>query len=459
MKQALVPAFLAQLPRDELPVRRRLRHLEHAPRPGRRHAHRRRPATRSTPSATTTSSTPAKTSTPSSSPPPTSSTRSTASKPSTPAATPTSKSPRRTPWTTPATSATPCTRPARSCRSARSAARTPSYQKAYEYIKSGEFGDIVMVEMTWNVNQPGRWRRPDVVPLLKEAGHRLEPLPAQPAVCSPSTRASTLSSASSGRTPPASPTSGSSTRSTPCTGSPGYPHPRTVVANGGIYAWQDGRVNWDTLTAVFDYGPLDDLDQGLPGHLLHAPDQRGRRREGALLLHRRHARHGQADGHADRRPDREVRRRDEDAAQPAEALLARATGGEGLDRRQHRQRDPQTCANMRNWMECVRSRKTPNASIEAGYSHSIALCMCIAAMQTGAARHLRRQDAAGHGGRQACLELPAGWRAGRVALGWPAAGGIADGAGARSLARRGAPSGRHHHRRRSRSPPMSGPPR
>ena len=45
---------------------------------------------------------------------------------------------------------------------------TPSYQKAAEYIKSGKFGDIVMVEMTWNVNQPGRWRRPDVVPLLKE---------------------------------------------------------------------------------------------------------------------------------------------------------------------------------------------------------------------------------------------------------------------------------------------------
>ena len=45
---------------------------------------------------------------------------------------------------------------------------TPSYQKAAEYIKSGAFGDIVMVEMTWNVNQPGRWRRPDVVPLLKE---------------------------------------------------------------------------------------------------------------------------------------------------------------------------------------------------------------------------------------------------------------------------------------------------
>jgi hypothetical protein len=42
-----------------------------------------------------------------------------------------------------------------------------------------------------------------------------------------------------------------------------------------------------------------------------------------------------------------------------------------------------TVANVRTWMECVRSRKTPNASIDAGYSHSVALCMTIAAMQTG----------------------------------------------------------------------------
>jgi hypothetical protein len=45
--------------------------------------------------------------------------------------------------------------------------------------------------------------------------------------------------------------------------------------------------------------------------------------------------------------------------------------------------DPETSANMRNWMECVRSRKTPNAPIEAGYSHSIALCMNVAAIKTG----------------------------------------------------------------------------
>jgi hypothetical protein len=45
--------------------------------------------------------------------------------------------------------------------------------------------------------------------------------------------------------------------------------------------------------------------------------------------------------------------------------------------------DNDTSANMRNWMECVRDRKTPNADVEAGYSHSVALCMTIAALHTG----------------------------------------------------------------------------
>ena len=40
-------------------------------------------------------------------------------------------------------------------------------------------------------------------------------------------------------------------------------------------------------------------------------------------------------------------------------------------------------SHMRNWMECVRSRKTPNADISAGYSHSIAVIMAITAMHSG----------------------------------------------------------------------------
>ncbi len=40
--------------------------------------------------------------------------------------------------------------------------------RAKEYLDSGKFGDIIMADMTWNVNQPGRWRRQKLVPMLKQ---------------------------------------------------------------------------------------------------------------------------------------------------------------------------------------------------------------------------------------------------------------------------------------------------
>src|SRR5205085_8189415 len=43
-----------------------------------------------------------------------------------------------------------------------------NYMAANEFIRSGKFGPITMVELTWNVNQPGRWRRPALLPQLKE---------------------------------------------------------------------------------------------------------------------------------------------------------------------------------------------------------------------------------------------------------------------------------------------------
>jgi hypothetical protein len=45
--------------------------------------------------------------------------------------------------------------------------------------------------------------------------------------------------------------------------------------------------------------------------------------------------------------------------------------------------DPLTSAHVRNWMECIRSRKQTNAPVEAGYTHSIATIMSNAAARTG----------------------------------------------------------------------------
>jgi hypothetical protein len=57
----------------------------------------------------------------------------------------------------------------------------------------------------------------------------------------------------------------------------------------------------------------------------------------------------------------------------SEAVAASAnTGGDKL-----------TSAHMRNWMECIRSRKETNAPVEAGYYHSIANIMTTAASRTG----------------------------------------------------------------------------
>jgi len=38
---------------------------------------------------------------------------------------------------------------------------------------------------------------------------------------------------------------------------------------------------------------------------------------------------------------------------------------------------------MRNWMECVRSRKEPNAPARAGFNHSVANIMSTQALHTG----------------------------------------------------------------------------
>ena len=58
----------------------------------------------------------------------------------------------------------------------------PNYQAAADFIQQGKFGPVTMVELTWNVNQPGRWRRPALVEKIKGRRYRLETLFTEPSL-------------------------------------------------------------------------------------------------------------------------------------------------------------------------------------------------------------------------------------------------------------------------------------
>ena len=258
---------------------------------------------------------------------------------------------------------------------------TPSYQKAYEYIQSGKFGDIVMVEMTWNVNQPGRWRRPDVVPLLHEQDtdwkRFLMNCPYEPFNARKYLEFRLFWPYSSGI-----PDQWLVHQIDTVHWFSGYPHPRSVVANGGIYLWKDGRRNWDTLTAVFDYGPADDPTKGF--QVVYSSRQTNSA-GGVKELY--YSNGGMLDMDKQRvSPEGGMHAREAAEMGKQANLLESFSLSDDVQKAEtsaNTGADPMTSANMRNWMECVRSRKQPNANIDAGYSHSVALCMTIAAIQTG----------------------------------------------------------------------------
>jgi predicted dehydrogenase len=255
-----------------------------------------------------------------------------------------------------------------------------NYHRAYEFIKSGKFGDIVAVEMTWNVNQPGRWRRPNLVPQLKETDtdwkRYLLNRPQVPFDPRHYLEFRLFWPYSSGI-----PDQWLVHQIDTVHWFTGLPRPRSVVANGGIYLWRDGRKNWDTFTAVYDYGPLDDPSKGF--QVIYSSRQTNAAGDvkeyyfsngGMLDLDKNEISDsgGLRENHAKAMGRQANLLPKQSLAEASKIETAADTGG-----------DNETAANMRNWMQCVRDRKKPNADIEAGYSHSVALAMTIAAMHTG----------------------------------------------------------------------------
>jgi predicted dehydrogenase len=256
-----------------------------------------------------------------------------------------------------------------------------NYHAAADFIKSGKFGPIVMVELTWNVNQPGRWRRPALVAELREQdtdwkrfimNRPMEAFDARKYL-----EYRLFWPYSSGM-----PGQWMSHQIDTVHWFSGLKHPRSVVANGGVYFWKDGRKNWDTTTAVFEYGPENDPTSGFQvtfASRMANGDERPAEiyysNGGELNLNTNKVspQGGMREDHAKAMNMQANLLPEIDISKSSEKVVASAnTGGDAL-----------TSAHMRNWMECVRSRQEPHAPVEAGYSHSIATIMTNAAVRTG----------------------------------------------------------------------------
>ena len=255
-----------------------------------------------------------------------------------------------------------------------------NYQAANEFIRSGKFGPITMVELTWNVNQPGRWRRPKEVPLLKEEDtdwkRFLMNRPHDTFDPRKYLEFRLFWPYSSGL-----PGQWMSHQIDTVHWLSGLPHPRSVVANGGIYAWKDGRKNWDTVSAVFDYGPMQDPANGFQvtfSSRMHNGDDNPAEiyysNGGELNLNTNKVspKGGLTKEFAAAMGMQPNLLPELSLSNTEKVVTSANTGGDVL-----------TSNHVRNWMECIRSRKEPHAPVEVGYNHSIATIMTNAAVHTG----------------------------------------------------------------------------
>jgi len=256
----------------------------------------------------------------------------------------------------------------------------PNYHAANDFIKSGKFGDISMVEMTWNVNQPARWRRKELVEQIRKEDTDWDRfLLNRPKVAwNPRfyLEFRLFYPYSSGL-----PGQWMSHQIDTVHWFSGLEAPRSVVANGGVYVWKDGRTNADTFSATFDYGPFDNPDKGF--QVIYS----ARMHQAAGDVKEYYYSNGGMINLDTNKITSEGGLKEKEAAamgmKPNLLTEQSLKTGEKISTDANTGSDPMTSLHMRNWMECVRSRKEPNAPARAGFNHSVANIMSTQALHTG----------------------------------------------------------------------------
>ena len=132
----------------------------------------------------------------------------------------------------------------------------------------------------------------------------------------------------------------------------GEQFPKSVVAHGGVFLWKDGRENEDVIMVVLEYPK---------GFLCHYYASLTNSAGGPEIVIRG------TSGSFDSRT----------------WAISGEGGGENRLKETVKVQPKPSTSHMRNWLECIRSRQQPNATVEHGYQHSIACIMAAQALWTG----------------------------------------------------------------------------
>jgi predicted dehydrogenase len=151
--------------------------------------------------------------------------------------------------------------------------------------------------------------------------------------------------------------------------------PESVVANGGVFAWHDGRENADTFQALFTY-PKNLLVSYATSFGNDAPSFTRIMGKKATMMNLggegspRWQLVEEKGNHEDD-PAIDRQRAVKDILIPGDTTLPPMSMGDD---------DP---SHMANWLDCMRSRKQPNATVHHGFSHSVCCMMADRAYWSG----------------------------------------------------------------------------
>ena len=151
--------------------------------------------------------------------------------------------------------------------------------------------------------------------------------------------------------------------------------PESVVANGGIFAWHDGRENPDTFQALFTYPK---------GFLVSYSTSFGNDAPGFTRIMGKKAtmvNHG-GEGSPRWQMVEEKGNHEQDASVDSKRAVKDILlpGDKSLPPTEMGDENP---SHMINWLDCLRSRKQPNATVQNGFSHSVACIMAARAYWSG----------------------------------------------------------------------------